>query len=207
MTDIDLSSNPHWKEILGSLQLYKPVTEIDTIDIRGKEMETLDKWEAFYKTYAKWVGFGVRIDDTKYRDDIISIRRWVCSNESFRREIFLNLPNRKKHAKEITRCGCQAAIRILRMKDTNLWWCKEFVAVHNHDLVIPSQMHFLHSNREVLGAMASHVMSMNICGIKTSLAVAHMALQSVRYDNLPFQLRDVYNKVTTLRKLDSLPSD
>ncbi|XP_062104048.1 protein FAR1-RELATED SEQUENCE 5-like [Humulus lupulus] len=171
ITDIDLSSNPHWEEILGSLQLYKPVAEIDTTDIRGKDMETLDKWEDFYKTYAKWVGFDFRIDDTKYRDDIISI----C--------------------------------RILRMKDTNLWRCKEFVAPHNHDLVIPSQMHFLHSNCEVPEAMASQVMSMKICGIKPSLAVTPMALQSGGYDNLSFQLRDVYNKVSTLRKLDNLSSE
>ncbi|XP_062081139.1 protein FAR-RED IMPAIRED RESPONSE 1-like [Humulus lupulus] len=34
-----------------------------------------------------------------------------------------------------------------------------------------------------------------------------MALQSSGYENLPFQLRDVYNKDATLRKLDNLPSD
>ncbi|XP_062081135.1 protein FAR-RED IMPAIRED RESPONSE 1-like [Humulus lupulus] len=119
----------------------------------------------------------------------------------------MNLLNRKKCPKEITQCECQAAIRILRMKDTYLWQCKEFVAVHNHDLVMPSQMHFLRSNGEVPKVVASHVMSMKRCGIKTSSAVAHMALQSGGYENLPFQLRDVYNKVATLRKLDNLPSD
>ncbi|XP_062094294.1 protein FAR1-RELATED SEQUENCE 11-like [Humulus lupulus] len=84
---------------------------------------------------------------------------------------------------------------------------KPFLAVHNHDLVILSQLHFLRSNHEVPEVMTSHVMSMNRCGIKTSSAVAHMALQSSGYDNLPFQLKDVYNKVATLRKLDNLPSD
>ncbi|XP_030483329.2 protein FAR1-RELATED SEQUENCE 5-like [Cannabis sativa] len=209
MTDVDIASNSHWQEILDTLQLSKSVAEIDTHDIEGKEMVSLKMWEAFYYTYARWKGFSPRIDDTKSRksDGEIYIRRWVCNKEGFRKEKFLNMPDRKKRPKEITRCGCQAALRILRLQKTNLWRCQEFVPFHNHDLVIPSQMQFTRANREVPEVVAAQVISMNRCGIKTSSVVAHIALQSGGYDNLPFQLRDVYNKVASLRKQENISSD
>ncbi|KAF4393508.1 hypothetical protein F8388_023312 [Cannabis sativa] len=180
MTDVDIASNSHWQEILDTLQLSKSVAEIDTHDIEGKEMVSLKMWEAFYYTYARWKGFSPRIDDTKSRksDGEIYIRRWVCNKEGFRKEKFLNMPDRKKRPKEITRCGCQAVLRILRLQKTNLWRCQEFVPFHNHDLVIPSQMQFTRANREVPEAVAAQVISMNRCGIKTSSVVAHIALQS-----------------------------
>ncbi|KAF4393129.1 hypothetical protein F8388_012638 [Cannabis sativa] len=180
MTDVDIASNSHWQEILDTLQLSKSVAEIDTHDIEGKEMVSLKMWEAFYYTYARWKGFSPRIDDTKSRksDGEIYIRRWVCNKEGFRKEKFLNMPDRKKRPKEITRCGCQAALRILRLQKTNLWRCQEFVPFHNHDLVIPSQMQFTRANREVPEAVSAQVISMNRCGIKTSSVVAHIALQS-----------------------------
>ncbi|KAF4351523.1 hypothetical protein F8388_006436 [Cannabis sativa] len=180
MTDVDIASNSHWQEILDTLQLSKSVAEIDTHDIEGKEMVSLKMWEAFYYTYARWKGFSPRIDDTKSRksDGEIYIRRWVCNKEGFRNEKFLNMADRKKRPKEITRCGCQAALRILRLQKTNLWRCQEFVPFHNHDLVIPSQMQFTRANREVPEAVAAQVISMNRCGIKTSSVVAHIALQS-----------------------------
>ncbi|KAM6554479.1 hypothetical protein CsatB_015241 [Cannabis sativa] len=209
MTDVDIASNSHWQEIFDTLQLSKSVAEIDTHDIEGKEMASLKMWEAFYYTYARWKSFSLRIDDTKSRksDGEIYIRRWVCNKEGFRKEKFLNMPDRKKRPKEITRCGCQAALRILRLQKTNLWRCQEFVPFHNHDLVIPSQMQFTRANREVPEAVAAQVISMNRCGIKTSSVVAHIALQSGGYDNLPFQLRDVYNKVASLRKQENISSD
>ncbi|KAF4358478.1 hypothetical protein G4B88_020156 [Cannabis sativa] len=159
MTDVDIASNSHWQEILDTLQLSKSVAEIDTHDIEGKEMVSLKMWEAFYYTYARWKGFSPRIDDTKSRksDGEIYIRRWICNKEGFRKEKFLNMPDRKKRPKEITRCGCQAALRILLLQKTNLWRCQEFVPFHNHDLVIPSQMQFTRANREVPEVVAAQV--------------------------------------------------
>ncbi|KAF4387314.1 hypothetical protein F8388_016723 [Cannabis sativa] len=98
MTDVDIASNSHWQKILDTLQPSKSVAEIDTHDIEGKEMVSLKMWEAFYYTYARWKGFSPRIDDTKSRKSYgeIYIRRWVCNKEGFRKEEFLNMPDRKK---------------------------------------------------------------------------------------------------------------
>ena len=96
MTDVDILSSPEWPSLIESLQLRKPIHEILTVDIVGKVIDSIDKWEAFYKIYAKWMGFGIRVDDVRRRGDLIVMRRWVCSNEGFRRDKFLNNENRKK---------------------------------------------------------------------------------------------------------------
>ena len=96
MTDVDILSSLEWPSLIESLQLRKPIHEIQTKDIVGKVIDSLDKWEAFYRIYAKWMGFRIRVDDVKRRGDLIVMRRCVCSNEGFRRYKFLNNDNRKK---------------------------------------------------------------------------------------------------------------
>ncbi|XP_062115219.1 protein FAR1-RELATED SEQUENCE 5-like [Humulus lupulus] len=53
------------------------------------------------------MGFGKLSDDVKRRNGNVSMRRWVCSREGFRRDEWLNMPIRKKRSKPITRTGCQ----------------------------------------------------------------------------------------------------
>ena len=65
MTDIDHLSTPKWPSILECLQIDKPLMQIKKYDVIGKHMASLQMWEVFYKTYSKWVGFSVRIDDVK----------------------------------------------------------------------------------------------------------------------------------------------
>ena len=96
MTDVDILSAPQWASLLESLQLRKPIREIQTQDIVGKLMDSVDKWESFYRIYAKWMGFGIRVDDVRRTGELIVMRRWVCSQEGFRRDKFLNNELRKK---------------------------------------------------------------------------------------------------------------
>ena len=43
MTDVDILSAPQWASLLESLQLRKPIREIQTQDIVGKLMDSVDK--------------------------------------------------------------------------------------------------------------------------------------------------------------------
>ncbi|XP_062119286.1 protein FAR1-RELATED SEQUENCE 3-like [Humulus lupulus] len=45
------------------------------MDIVGKYLDSVDKWESFYAIYAKWMGFGKRSDDVKRRNGVVSMRR------------------------------------------------------------------------------------------------------------------------------------
>ena len=59
MTDVDITSTIEWPPIIKALQLTKTINEIRTQDILGNKMESLQKWETFYTTYAYWMGFSI----------------------------------------------------------------------------------------------------------------------------------------------------
>ena len=84
---------------------------------------------------------------------------------------------------------------------------KEFVAIHNHELVSVAELQMMRSNRDCSQGMVSQVRSMNKVGIKTSHIVSHMALQSGGYNKLPCQLRDVYNALATDRRKEKVETD
>ncbi|XP_062103040.1 protein FAR1-RELATED SEQUENCE 5-like [Humulus lupulus] len=130
------------------------------------------------------MGFSKRSDDVKRRDGVVFMRRWVCSNEGYRRKEYLNMPNRKKRPKPITCTGCQAALRVVRLKDNNIWLARVFSYEHNHDMVSVAELQFLRSNREVSDGLPAQVRSMSSIGIKTSQIMSHVALQSGGYERI-----------------------
>nr|XP_027109367.1 protein FAR1-RELATED SEQUENCE 5-like [Coffea arabica] len=64
------------------------------------------------------VGFGIRErDEKKDQKGIVTYKRWVCNREGFRNSKWLNLVDRKKEAKRLTRVGCLATIIVQWNKD------------------------------------------------------------------------------------------
>ncbi|KAF4383551.1 hypothetical protein F8388_014051 [Cannabis sativa] len=133
MLDIDLASYPKREGIHDSRQLLKTVVKLDREDVEGKEMNTLDQWELFYQTYSKWKGFSVWIEKTRYRKDLVNIRRFI----------------EKKRPKKITCVGCKARIRVNNLVGINKWICTIFIATHNHERATLDSISFLHLHREV----------------------------------------------------------
>ncbi|XP_060969077.1 protein FAR1-RELATED SEQUENCE 5-like [Cannabis sativa] len=88
--------------------------------------------------YAKRMGFGTRKDDVRRSHGVIVMRRWVCCSEGYKR-ITITETQRKKRPHDVTRTGCQAALRILLTQPSNTWKCKEFSTIHNHDLASSSE--------------------------------------------------------------------
>ncbi|XP_062075559.1 uncharacterized protein LOC133779636 [Humulus lupulus] len=154
------------------------------MDIAGKYLDSVDKWESFYEIYEKWMGFGKRSDDVKRRNRVVSMRRWVCTREGYRRSEYVNMPNRKKRSRPITRSGCQVALRVVHMKDNDLWLAKEFSHEHNHEMVSVPELQFLKNNRVVSDGLLAQDRSVNSVGIKTSQIVSHIAMQSGGYERM-----------------------
>ena len=71
----------------------------------------------------------------------------------------------------------------------------------------PSELQFRRSHRHVSESMLAHVRSMNMVGMRTADIMSHVALQSGGYNNLPCQLRDIYNKVATTRRAETVQTD
>ncbi|XP_060961031.1 protein FAR1-RELATED SEQUENCE 5-like [Cannabis sativa] len=183
-----------WETTTAELNITKLVNEIEIQDVLGKSLDKLEKWEAFYEMYAKRMGFGTRKDDVRRSHGVIVMRRWVCRSEGSKKIASPDTP-RKKRPHDVTRTGCQAALRILLTQPCNTWQCKEFSTIHNHELASSSEVQFLRSYRVVSDGLLAQVRSMNSVGIKTANIMSHVALQSGGYEKMPCQLRDVYNRV------------
>ncbi|XP_062075121.1 protein FAR1-RELATED SEQUENCE 3-like [Humulus lupulus] len=114
MEDIPSTSDPEWENIAAQLNIAIPINEIETSDVLGKLLNSVEKWEEFYKLSAKWTGFSIRRDDVKRVQGHITMRRWVCSYEGYRRESSSERP-RKKRPHPLMRTGCQVALRVVRV--------------------------------------------------------------------------------------------
>ncbi|XP_062114529.1 protein FAR-RED IMPAIRED RESPONSE 1-like [Humulus lupulus] len=148
MVDVDTSSNPEWASIIQELNITKTVNELEKMDIVGKYLDSVDKWETFYEIYAKWMGFGKRSDDLKIRNG--------------------------------------AALRVVHMKENDLWLAKEFSHEHNHEMVSVPELQFLKNNRVVFDGLLA---------------------QSRGYERMPCQVRDVYNRVAGAIREEKLETD
>ncbi|XP_062080262.1 protein FAR1-RELATED SEQUENCE 9-like [Humulus lupulus] len=137
------------------------------MDIVGKYLDSVDKWELFYEIYAKWMGFGKRSDDVKRRNGVVPMRMWVCTREGYRWSEYVNMPNHKKRSRPITRSGCQAALRVVHMKDNDLWLAKEFSHEHNHEMVSVPELQFLKNNCVVSDGFLAQVM--RECHVKSEM--------------------------------------
>ncbi|KAM6556164.1 hypothetical protein CsatB_003183 [Cannabis sativa] len=195
-----------WETITAELNIIKPVNEIEIQDVLGKSLDKLEKWEAFYEIYAKWIGFGTRKDDVRRSHGVIVMRRWVCCSEGSKKIASPDTP-RKKRPHDVTRTGCQAALRILLTQPCNTWKCKEFSTILNHELASSSEVQFLRSYRVMSDGLLAQVRSMNSIRIKTANIMSHVALQSGGYEKMPCQLRDVYNRVVGAKREEKIETD
>ncbi|XP_072076493.1 protein FAR1-RELATED SEQUENCE 5-like [Arachis hypogaea] len=107
-------------------------------DIWNLESRTEDEACQFYNAYACWHGFVMRKDDV-VRDNqsrIIS-KQIVCNKEGWRNMRYLDLDDRSREARSLTRTKCLAQLRVKLDYDCGRWKVLCFVESHNHDLTPP----------------------------------------------------------------------
>ena len=61
MTDVDILSSPKWPSIVEALQLAKSLNEIQTEDVVGKVIDSINQSEVFYRIYTKWMGSALEL--------------------------------------------------------------------------------------------------------------------------------------------------
>ncbi|XP_058211537.1 protein FAR1-RELATED SEQUENCE 5-like [Rhododendron vialii] len=154
-------------------------------DMEIMEMKFVSEDDAgqFYNAYAKAIGFSVRKYKSrpqKGNEMYVRWRTWVCSGEGKRNKKHLERTDRKRRHKAETRTGCGAKLRACRMSKTmKNYVVTEFVCTHNHPLAAPHCVPFLRSHRRVGD---------------TDIA------QSGGFHNLGFTVKDLHNKLHSIRK-------
>lgn len=116
----------------------------------GMEFESAEDARSFYNSYARRVGFGVRVNYShrSRRDRSMIAQQYVCVKEGFRK----NKEGTRKRHRASTRVGCNATM-IVKKLSSGKWVVKSFEKDHNHPLVSPNEVQFLRSHKDVFKGM------------------------------------------------------
>ena len=110
-----------WESIMSMVGVKKAPSVLTREDLRGKLFESYEMAELFFSLYAKSIGFGVRKGEMRKNClGEVKNRTWLCSKEGEQDEKYLNLENRKREARPLTRDGCRVKLRINKKKAIGL---------------------------------------------------------------------------------------
>ncbi|KAG6702816.1 hypothetical protein I3842_07G055100 [Carya illinoinensis] len=114
----------------------------------GKEFDEVEDAQAFYKAYARRMGFATRTNHTRLskEDKKLILVEYVCSREGFRRESRKQIERKIPELTE-TKIGCKATMCI--KKDCEKWTVCKFVREHNHELLTPRSTRLLRGHRGI----------------------------------------------------------
>ncbi|XLT24651.1 hypothetical protein HN873_055943 [Arachis hypogaea] len=145
--DVDsLDSTSKSEEVCG----VKRIADLMVEDIWNLEFRTEDEACQFYNAYSCWHRFVMRKDDV-VRDNQgrIIIRQLVCNKEGWRNMRYLDMDDRSREARSLTRTKCPARLRVKLDYGCGRWKVSCFVESHNHDLTPPQFAHLMYETREM----------------------------------------------------------
>ncbi|KAJ1381662.1 FAR1 DNA-binding domain [Sesbania bispinosa] len=180
---------------------YKKISELTDEDIRALEFDSEEDAYVFYREYAKFIGFAVRKHDV-YRDrnDVITMRQFVCNKEGERSGKHLNRTDRKREAKAITRTRCNARLQIHLDYKSRKWIVGSFEPAHNHELILASMVHLLPAYRGLSVANKAHVDGLYHYGVRTFHIMGLIMGQKGGYSDLGFCKKDLYNHIDKVKR-------
>ncbi|XP_052203950.1 protein FAR1-RELATED SEQUENCE 5-like [Diospyros lotus] len=162
----------------------------------GMTFDTTKEAYDFYNTYARRVGFSVRILRTnKNRSDKNKIQRQalVCSCEGTSKKI--KTPEKKR---DIRRFDCKAKF-VIKLVPDDKYRLIEFKSEHTHDLVPLQHSHYLRSQRKIDFSQAELMKKMRSFGIKQGQIFSYMCEEAGGAQNLNFTKADCNNLLQRTR--------
>jgi hypothetical protein len=159
------------------------------------EFKTIEKVREFYNSFAKRLGFGVRIRSTKPKKAIL-----VCCNEgqhmvkSYKNKEIQDDTNQGKRKCSTQRSGCQASLIVSRGTIEGNWIICSFNNDHNHVMVSPRSVSYMRSHKKMSGAAKSLVEQFKEEGIPTGKVATIF-----NNGDLDFSNRDCWNHIKKLR--------
>ncbi|XVF26332.1 hypothetical protein REPUB_Repub14bG0007100 [Reevesia pubescens] len=154
------------------------------------------------------MGFGVRKDSSRHdKNGVLLMKHFACSKEGHRAEKWEKLEKRMREPKRSSRTDCGANIRVILNKNTGKWCVSHCDMEHNHDMVNPSQLCFIRSNRVIKAADVCEAKAMKNSGIKTCQVMNFFASQSGGIKNAGFTRKDLYNRLAAERRVEIFDGD
>ncbi|CAH9088451.1 unnamed protein product [Cuscuta epithymum] len=173
--------------------LHNHLLEENNIEIEpeiGMVFDSAENAYTFYNSYARRVGFSVRIFRTnknKVDSKVIQRQVLVCSCEGFYKKV--KTPQKKR---DETRCDCKASFAFKRVPN-NKYQVIGFEPVHSHDLAPLEHVGYLRSQRKIEFTQAELMTTMHASGLKQGQIFSYMCEEAAGIQNLNFTKSDCNN--------------
>ncbi|XP_015932246.1 protein FAR1-RELATED SEQUENCE 5-like [Arachis duranensis] len=167
-----------------------PVEEAEAIDSSAADAD-LDAEAAgaydYYNKYSRIKGFSIRRSKVGRRtkqgaEGEIIWQIFVCSREGERDGKHMQREDRKMDSRPITRCGCEARIKVHVDDASGQWVVEQFCDNHNHPMLDARFKGLSRSHRAVK---------------KGNL---HQINQSGGFETVGFEIKDIYNEIEKQRR-------
>ena len=177
---------------------------LEAEDVENFEFSDLQVAYEFYNFYGKVNGFGIRrhkVGRTRTVEKKILWQTFVCCRHGHRETKYLHNTDRKMDPKPLTRCGCQAQLRVHVDGVRNRWYVVLFDDEHNHELLSSKFYGMSRSHRKLGEGNVMTMTSMRKAGISTSKIYGYIASQCGGYENVGFQRKHMYNHIDKERRM------
>ena len=127
-----------------------------------------DEGFRFYNAYGLKKGFSGRRSYVEWDAGHNEMTLWKfdCSREGFHEEKHMNMENKQRRPRGITRVGCRAKFVIARERNTGQWYVKDFIDYQNHHLAPEDLSCLLCSHRRISDDQKADILQMEISGIR-----------------------------------------
>ncbi|XP_015940844.1 protein FAR1-RELATED SEQUENCE 5-like [Arachis duranensis] len=116
-------------------------------------------------------------------------RQLVCNKEGWRNMRYLDMDDRSREARSLTRTKCPARLRVKLDYGCGRWKVSCFVESHNHDLTPPQFAHLVPANRRLTVTDRVQVENLHNFGVKSCHIMGYIAFQKGGYRHAGFTER------------------
>ena len=168
----------------------------------GMSFDNVESAEEFYKSYARAIGFDVRIGQQKLDDNgLVQWKRYLCARQGYKQkkdDVPVDPSKKKVKRTRETRCGCEAYIYVKRNSEGK-YQISALYEDHNHDLVTPSKLHLLRSNRFVSEKTKTTLFNCHKASIGTSQAYRLLHVGAGGFEYVGCTKKDLQNYYSNFR--------
>ncbi|XP_057760002.1 protein FAR1-RELATED SEQUENCE 5-like [Arachis stenosperma] len=189
-TDADIDAEAAARIVVGIG--YFGAIEFSTLtakDVLTTEFTSLQGAYDYYNEYGRIKGILVR------RSKI-----FVCSREGERDGKHMQREDRKMDPQPITRCGCEARIKVHVDDAIRRWFVEQLCDNHNHPMLDARFKGLSQSHRAVKEGDLHQINSMRKSELWVPTIFRAFANQSGGFETVGFEIKDIYNAIEKQRR-------
>ncbi|QHO49657.1 Protein FAR1-RELATED SEQUENCE [Arachis hypogaea] len=181
-------------------------------DVLTTEFTSLQGAYDYYNEYDRIKGISVRRSKVGHRtkqgaEGEIIWQIFVCSREGERDGKHMQREDRKMDPQPITRCGCEARIKVHVDDAIRRWFVEQLCDNHNHPMLDARFKGLSRSHRAVKEGDLHQINSMRKSGLRVPTIFRAFANQSGGFETVGFEIKDIYNAIEKQRRVGAIDAE